>query len=98
MGGLVLRVSSLRPGLLCSCFVRGCVPYCDDFCEEAAQSGGFAAGSVFRQVAIRVFHHIENEVKRIAGNDKNVYEYGLAVRGYRADEYQAAMEAVGEYL
>jgi hypothetical protein len=64
----------------------------------AAQSGGFAAGSVFRQAAIRVFHHIENEVKRIAGNDKNVYEYGLSTRGHRAHEYAEAMEAVGAYI
>ena len=56
------------------------------------------SGAVFREAAIRVFHHVENETKRIAGNDKNVYEYGLAVRGYRADEYQAAMNAVGEYI
>ena len=64
----------------------------------AAQTGGFAAVNVFREASLRVFHYIEDETKRIAGYDKNVYEYGLAVRGYRADEYQAAMNAVGEYL
>ena len=66
--------------------------------HRESQTMGWPAASVFREAAIRVFHHVENETKRIAGNDKNVYEYGLAVRGYRADEYQAAMEAVGEYL
>ena len=63
-----------------------------------SQTMGWPAVAVFREAAIRVFNHVENETKRIAGSDKNVYEYGLAVRGYRADEYQAAMEAVGEYL
>ena len=63
-----------------------------------AQTGGFAAANVFREAALRAFHYVEDETKRIAGYDKNVREYGLAVRGYRADEYQAAMEAVGEYL
>lgn len=58
----------------------------------------FMPAPTFRQAGIRVFHYIEDEVKRIAGSDKNVYEYGLSTRGYRADEYQAAMEAVGEYL
>ncbi len=62
------------------------------------ETGGWPAASIFREAAIRVFHHVENETKRIAGNDKNVREYGLAVRGYRADEYSAAMNAVGEYL
>ena len=66
--------------------------------HRESQTMGWPAVSVFREAAIRVFNHVENETKRIAGNDKNVYEYGLAVRGYRADEYQAAMEAVGEYL
>tara|TARA_Y100000992_G_C21255807_1_gene488442 strand:- start:1061 stop:1612 length:552 start_codon:yes stop_codon:yes gene_type:complete len=58
----------------------------------------FTGNAVFLQAGLNVFHYIEDEVKRIAGSDKNVYEYGLAVRGYRADEYQAAMNAVGEYL
>ena len=58
----------------------------------------FTGNAAFRQAGLRVFHYIEDETKRIAGADKNVYEYGLAVRGYRADEYEAAMMAVGEYL
>jgi hypothetical protein len=62
------------------------------------KTGGFPGSSIFRQAAIRVFHYVEDETKRIAGEDKNVYEYGLAVRGYRADEYEAAMMAVGEHL
>ena len=60
--------------------------------------GASSSGAIFRQAAIRVFHYIEDETKRTAGEDKNVYEYGLSVRGYRADEYQAAMEAVGEHI
>jgi len=67
-----------------------------------AKTGVFGAGgSVFRQAAIRVFQHIEDEVKRIAGNDMDVYEYGVGlrpVRGYRAREYEEAMEAAGEYI
>ena len=64
----------------------------------ASKTGGFPGSAIFRQAALRVFHYIEDETKRIAGEDKNVYEYGLAVRGYRSDEYQRAMMAVGEYI
>ena len=67
--------------------------------KQTAPTGTiFTGNAAFRQAGLRVFHYIEDEVKRIAGSDKNVYEYGLAVRGYRADEYEAAMMAVGEYL
>ena len=60
--------------------------------------GASSSGAVFRQAGIRVFHYIEDEVKRIYGSDKNVYEYGLDTRGYREDEYNAAMDAVSEYM
>ena len=64
----------------------------------ASKTSYYPGGAIFRQAAIRVFHYIEDETKRIAGEDKNVNEYGLAVRGYRADEYEAAMMAVGEHI
>ena len=60
--------------------------------------GASSSGAVFRQAGIKVFNYIEDEVKRIFGSDKNVYEYGLDTRGYREDEYNAAMEAVSEYI
>lgn len=60
--------------------------------------GASSTGAVFREAGLRVFNYIEDEVKRIAGSDKNVYEYALDTRGYREDEYNAAMNAVSEYM
>ena len=54
--------------------------------------------AVFREAGMNVFNYIEDEVKRIYGSDKIVYEYGLDTRGYREDEYNAAMNAVSEYM
>ena len=47
----------------------------------------------FREAAEEIFDHIEKEI-----HPYTVYEGGLEVGGYRADEYEKAMFAVGDYL
>ena len=47
----------------------------------------------FKDAAQEIFSHIERDVQ-----PDHVYAYGLKVRGYRAKEYNDAMNAVGEYL
>ena len=47
----------------------------------------------FKDAAQEIFSHIERDVQ-----PDHVYSYGLKTRGYRAKEYNDAMNAVGEYL
>tara|TARA_B100000282_G_scaffold270089_1_gene223912 strand:+ start:760 stop:1251 length:492 start_codon:yes stop_codon:yes gene_type:complete len=55
--------------------------------------GDPVARSSFSDSARKIFDHIDGDVQ-----PDYVYAYGLRVRGYRAKEYQDAMNAVGEYL
>lgn len=47
----------------------------------------------FKEAARDIFSHIDSDVQ-----PDYVYAYGLKTRGYRAKEYNDAMNAVGEYL
>ena len=47
----------------------------------------------FSNFARKIFNHIDRDVQ-----PDYVYAYGLKIRGYRAKEYNDAMNAVGEYL
>ena len=62
------------------------------------QTRGTAASNIFREATHRVFDHIDREIKGMLGHDMEVYEYGLSTRGYRADKYERAMKAAGEYI
>lgn len=57
------------------------------------ENDSYEAAVAFKDSGNRVFNHIEKEI-----HPYNVFEMGLGVGGYRADEYKAAMFAVGEYL
>jgi len=59
--------------------------------EEFDAQGG--SETDFIEAAQEIFSHIERDVQ-----PDYVYAYGLRVIGYRAKEYQDAMNAVGEYL
>ena len=59
--------------------------------HQALSRGGYSGN--FVDAADDVFFHISQEVAPY-----EVYEHGLAVRGFLAKEYQAAMFAIGEYL
>ena len=51
------------------------------------------SGSLRDETAPICFSHIERDV-----HPDYVYQYGVKTRGYRAKEYNDAMNAVGDYL
>ena len=67
--------------------------------EYVAQSGGQNRKTAiieFREAVIRVYDHLDNEAKKVAAG--SYFDYLLAVRGYRADEYEQAMDASGDFI
>ena len=67
--------------------------------EYIAQSGGQNRKTAiieFRDAVIKVYDHLDIEAKKSATG--SYFEYGFAVRGYRADEYEQAMDASGDFI
>lgn len=60
---------------------------------KAADNFDHGAQTAFRDAALRIHDHIEKEI-----HPHTVFEGGLEVGGYRADEYETAMFVVGDYL
>tara|TARA_B100000674_G_scaffold494953_1_gene520880 strand:- start:1028 stop:1546 length:519 start_codon:yes stop_codon:yes gene_type:complete len=61
--------------------------------QQVMQGGGSSAERLFNTRARAVFDHIDREAQ-----PDYVDQYGLKTSGYRAKEYNDAMNAVGEYL
>ena len=59
----------------------------------ASDNFDHAAQSAFPNAALRIHDHIEKEIHPYA-----VFEGGLEVHGYRANEYENAMFVAGDYL
>ena len=49
-----------------------------DVIDAHRASRGPAAGNIFREAALRVFDHIDREIKGMLGHDMEVYDYGLS--------------------
>ncbi len=50
----------------------------------------------FRDAVIKVYNHLNSEAQNAASG--SYLDYLLAVRGYRADEYEQAMNASGDFI
>jgi hypothetical protein len=67
--------------------------------EYVAQAGkqNFETAKIeFREAVRRIYDYVNNEAKKSATG--SYYEYGLEVRGYRANEYEQAMMASGDII
>ena len=61
--------------------------------HQGVLRGNRIAEKGFANFARKVFSHIDRDVQ-----PGYVYQYGMKTRGYRAKEYNDAMNAVGDYL
>ena len=61
--------------------------------HQGVLQGNPIAEMGFANFARKIFNHIDRDV-----HPEYVYQYGVKTSGYRAKEYNDAMNAVGEYL